>query len=446
MNPDGGSKRNLNVIPDTGGVTFGMVPWPNPINQQGMYGIAGDFVRMVIPHTEADPNIILLAFLTFAGHLMGREYYAMTGADRHCGNIYLCPVGATGHGRKGSAISVVEHFFEQGAEHPKTGHVLHGISTGEGVIWEIHDAIVKRELNKKTQQFEDTMVEENVPDKRLLIYLSEFHQCIAAMRRQDSILSSVFRQAWDKDILSTPAKNSPAKATGAHLSIIGCITKDELLRQTDAADAENGTLNRFLFACSRRSKLLPEGGKFFELIETAEWKKLQHQLQENIHNIQEYPVRLKRDADASDDWGFDQTPDRGIYNPLSQARASLFGAVTVRAPQQVLRLSLITAAMNGCREIRREHQDAAYEIWRYCDESAKFIFGTIDDTTGVQIVNALRIAGTAGLTRTQIYKIWNGRKPAAEINKALNSLATSGILRLQADGAPGRSSEKCFLI
>ena len=449
-------KHNLNLIPDTGGHTAGIVPWPNPINEQGMYGIAGEFVSMAAPHTEADPNIILLAFLTFAGNLLGREYYVMTGADRHCGNLFLCPVGATGHGRKGSAISVVETFFRHGQSCPKGGHILHGISTGEGVIWEIHDAIAKRELNKKTQQFEDIILEENIADKRLLIYLSEFHQCIAAMRRQDSILSSVlrqawdtgsvFRQAWDKDVLSTPSKNSPAKATGAHLSIIGCITKEELLRQTDAADAENGTLNRFLFACSRRSKLLPEGGKFFQLIESPAWKELQERLRANIHNVMEYAMRFERDSNASDDWGFDQTPDHGMYNPLSQARASLFGAVTVRAPQQVIRLSLITAAINGKRQIQREHQDAAYDQWRYCDESAKFIFGSVDDVTAVQILSALKIAGNDGLTRSQIYRIWNGKKSANDVNKALESLARSGIVRLQSENTNGRTGEKWFLI
>src|SRR5215469_6048148 len=91
--------------------TPGVVPWPNSINETGMYGIAGDFVRLVAPHTEADPNAILLTFLTFAGNALGRNFFTMAGADQHYGNLFLCLIGNTGHGRKGSAISVVESFF-----------------------------------------------------------------------------------------------------------------------------------------------------------------------------------------------------------------------------------------------------------------------------------------------------------------------------------------------
>ena len=427
------------------------VPWPNPIADAGMYGIAGEFVRLVSPHTEADPNIILLAFLTYAGNILGRQYFMMTGSDHHCGNMYLCTVGATGVGRKGSAISVVETFFRKfyggaGNSTPGLAHRLDGISTGEGVIWEIHDRIMKRELNKHTKNFEDVISEEEVKDKRLLIYLSEFHQCISAMRRQDSILSSIFRQAWDRDIISSPAKTSPAHASGAHVSIIGCITKEELLRQTDAADAENGTLNRFIFACSRRSKLLPSGGKFSKLAHSSEWQNLRDRFETNIVNSVGASLLMERDANALDDWGVDEKPNVGIYNPLSQARAGLWGAVTVRAPQQVMRLSLIIATINGYREIRLEHQDAASALWRYCDDSAKYIWGSVDNPMLTELLDELRAAGDAGMTRTQINRIWNSKKPAILIAAALSDLARGGIIRLQMESTSGRSTEKWFAI
>ena len=216
-----------------------ILPWPTPINEIGMYGIAGKFVRLVAPHTEADPNILLLSFLAYAGNLLGRQYYIQTGADRHCANLYLCIVGPTGNGRKGSAVAAVETFFCQSeSEHaPRRGkgHLLHGISTWEGLIWEIHDRILKREYDKKTGKFEDIPIEDDIPDKRLLIYLSEFHQCIAAMRRQDSILSSIFRQAWDKDVLSAPAKNNPAKSTGAMVSTTSARPNAAICARTAAA-------------------------------------------------------------------------------------------------------------------------------------------------------------------------------------------------------------------
>ena len=55
-------------------------------------------------------------------------------------------------------------------------------------------------------------------------------------------------------------KNSRAEATGAHVSIIGHITRDELRRYLDATERANGFGNRFLWVCVRRSKELPDGG------------------------------------------------------------------------------------------------------------------------------------------------------------------------------------------
>jgi hypothetical protein len=65
MSASSASRRRADEQPD---LTPGLIPWPEPISEVGMYGIAGGFVRLVEPHTEADPNILLLAFLVYAGH------------------------------------------------------------------------------------------------------------------------------------------------------------------------------------------------------------------------------------------------------------------------------------------------------------------------------------------------------------------------------------------
>jgi hypothetical protein len=140
-------------------------------------------------------------------------------------------------------------------------------------------------------------------------------------------------------------------------------------------------------------------------------------------------VRIDRDVDAQDEWGRDECPNRGLYAELSRPRTGMWGAVTARAAQHVMRLSLITAIINGSRVIRREHQNAAYEVWRYAADSAKYIFGdTIDDPTAVRIVAALRQAGRNGLTRTQIWAVFNREKPATEIQNALIKLAHAGLV------------------
>lgn len=100
-------------------------------------------------------------------------------------------------------------------------------------------------------------------DKRLLVMEPEFASALRVAERDGSTLSTQIRQAWDTGILRTLTK-SPMQATGAHVSIIGHITRDELLRDLSRTDSANGFANRFLWVCVKRSKLLPDGGSFQE--------------------------------------------------------------------------------------------------------------------------------------------------------------------------------------
>lgn len=439
MNPN-----NNNHYSDT---TPGLMPWPKAIDPTGRYGLAGEFVRLVSPHTEADENAILVTLLTFAGNAMGRNFYIMAGPDQHCGNLYTCLVGNTGSGRKGSAISAVEAFFRTGPYPPSLGHRLTGISTGQAIVYEVHDDIYKSVQNKKTGDFERMLVEKNIAEKRLLINLPEFQQCLANMRQPDSILSSILRAAWDdKPEISTPAKTSRAVASGALISMISAISRAEFLQETTTTDAENGMLNRMNMVCSRRSKLLPQGGKFSRLTHSDEWADLQKRFNHNI--AEATPVQMERDDEAQLYWGLDEKPHSGMYRELNHPRPGLYGSITARAPQIMLRMALITAVINGDRQIRREHLEAAYEIWRYCDHSARYIFSDmlIDNGTALQIVTKLREMTPEGFSRTDINRLWKGRKSSEDITQALQQLSHYGLARHEKNETAGRPMEMWFAI
>ena len=53
-------------------------PWPT-MDEAAYYGIAGDIVRAIRPHTEADPVAILVQTLASAGNAIGRDLF---GCDR----------------------------------------------------------------------------------------------------------------------------------------------------------------------------------------------------------------------------------------------------------------------------------------------------------------------------------------------------------------------------
>ena len=130
--------------------------------------------------------------------------------------------------------------------------VLHGLSSGEGLIYAVRDRVEGE--NKKG---ETVVLDEGVEDKRLLVLEAELAGVLKVMSREGNTLSPVIRQAWDDGTLQTLTKNSPMKATEAHVSIIGHITKAELLRHLTETEAANGFANRFVWLLVRRSKELP---------------------------------------------------------------------------------------------------------------------------------------------------------------------------------------------
>jgi hypothetical protein len=71
-------------------------------------------------------------------------------------------------------------------------------------------------------------------------------------------LTPVLRDAWDgADVLQNTTKNSPARATEAHISLISHVTKEDLGMFLSSEDIANGFANRFLWIATTRSKIIP---------------------------------------------------------------------------------------------------------------------------------------------------------------------------------------------
>jgi len=237
--------------------------WPT-FDRKALHGIAGEIVQLIEPHTESDPAALLLQMLTAVGNIIGRNSYYQTEADRQYPNINTCIVGPSGAGKKGTswgqAIRVVEPIDEAW----RRTCIASGLSSGEGLIYRVRDELRKKErkqTRKKTGpiEYEEVIADHGVDDKRLLVVETEFSQALRVIGREGNILSVVIRNAWDGRDLDILTKN-PLRATGAHISIIGHITCEELTKLLNTTEAANGFANRFLWVCVRRSKLLPHGG------------------------------------------------------------------------------------------------------------------------------------------------------------------------------------------
>jgi hypothetical protein len=106
---------------------------------QAYYGLAGDVVRALEPTTEADPVAMLVTFLTMFGNACGRNPHILIGDDRHGTNLFTVLVGETARARKGTSQSGPRRLLALADPEWEKDRVQGGISTGEGLIWAVHD-------------------------------------------------------------------------------------------------------------------------------------------------------------------------------------------------------------------------------------------------------------------------------------------------------------------
>src|SRR4051812_2315968 len=309
--------------------------------EEAFTGLAGDIVRMVEPHTESDRAGLLLSAHAFFGNCIGRGPHYRVESTEHGLNLFVLKIGDSSKARKGTGEGRVLSLFRNVDEDWSSRRLHTGLSSGEGVIWEVRDQIVK--LVKEGRGVNAAMVEEvidqGISDKRLLVIESEFSGALRVMQREGNILSRVLRDAWDRGDLATMTKNSPARATGAGISIVGHITAAELRECLDRTDMANGFANRVLFACVRRSKLLPFGGSLAdgELFSMAARVRRAVECARAVRQIRMSPA-------AADGWV-------RIYPDLSADRPGLLGSLTARAEAQVVRLATIYALWDGGERI-----------------------------------------------------------------------------------------------
>jgi Protein of unknown function (DUF3987) len=404
---------------------------PKPMQPEAFHGIAGDIVRTIEPHTEADPAALLVQFLIAAGNAIGRGPYFRAGSDRHYPNLFGVLVGRSSKGRKGSSWSAMLEMLRPADPEWAADRVITGLSSGEGLIWAVRDPIEAEEpiRDKKTQEitaYQAIVKDRGVSDKRLMVLESEFASVLRIAERDGNTLSAVVRQAWDNGSLHTMTKNTPAKATGAHISVVGHVTKDELLKYLTRSESGNGFANRFLWVCVERSKLLPDGGR----LHTVDLAPLITKLQSAIKHAR-VAGELTRDDEARELW-------HKVYPALTADQPGLFGAVTSRAEAQVLRISCLYALLDGRRVVSAVHLAAALAVWKYCEDSARFIFGdSLGDSTADSILQGLR-RSPEGLTRLQISDgIFTRNKRGDEIERGLQVLVANGLARMERDTDTG---------
>ncbi len=398
--------------------------WPS-IDDAAYYGLAGDIVRAIEPHSEADPIALLVQVLAMAGNLIGRGAYYQVESDRHHPNLFCVLVGESGKGRKGTSWGRVKAIAAVADPLWADDRIKSGLSSGEGLIYAVRDAV--QQFDPKEGHF--ITVDPGTTDKRLLVVEPEFASALSVAERAGNTLSPLIRVAWDGNKLTTMTKNASLAASDPHISIVGHITSEELRARISRTDLANGFGNRFLFILGRRSKKLPFGGDLSEAVIEELGERVKR-----VINIMKNAGRVSMTAEARDKW-------MEMYDRLSEGQGGLLGAVTARSEAQVIRLALVHALLDGCAAIDVMHLQAAAALWDYAEASAAYVFGAmLGDAVADTIMQALRNT-SGGLSRVQISALFGRHQTSARINAALNLLQNSGAAVPVKKQTNGRNSE-----
>ena len=398
------------------------------LSETALYGLAGEIVRTIEPHTEADNAALLIQLLAGFGCLIGKTAYFRAEADYHYTKLFAVLVGASSKGRKGTSFGQIRRLLNR-VDESFAYCIQDGLSSGEGLIFHVRDAQSKKVPVKEKNRivdYQEEIVDEGAKEKRAFVVEPEFARVLRVMAREGNTLSSIIRQAWDSDRLQIMTKN-PIKASETQISMVGHITKDELQRNLDETETANGFANRFLWVFTRRSKYLPEGGN----LQDAEINCLVEKLNRALM-FARTTHELKRDEKARALW-FE------IYQKLSDGHTGLLGSVTSRAEAQVMRLACLYTLLDYRKEIGLEHLQAALALWQYCEDSARYIFGNQTGNKIADTIYAALLGEEDGLTKTQIRDLFQRNQSASQVNSALRLLIELGkveVLKEETDGRP----------
>jgi hypothetical protein len=372
--------------------------WPQAPAPDAYHELLGEIVKTISPQTEADPVAILTQLLVAFGAAVGRGAYFQVEATRHHPNEFMLLCGDSSKARKGSSWDHVRRLLttiDASIQH----RILTGLSSGEGLIWAVRDP---------------TAQDPGISDQRLLVIEPEFASVLKAASREISTLSPTLRSAWDSRPLAILTRTSPARATRAHIALIGHITQDELRRHTSQAELANGYLNRILIIACRRQRLLPEGGHHDPLAGTGLTRLLAATIK-HAHTAGQVTMR----DDTRELW-------HDAYRQLARPQPGILGQITARAEAHTIRLALLYTLADGQRQIAPPHLRAALALHDYATRSAAW---ALQDATGQPLAEQIHAAlqtNPAGMTRSQISDTLKHNQPARQIDHALRTLHNTG--------------------
>jgi hypothetical protein len=405
-----------------------------------LYGLPGEVATVLAESSGADPAAVLVSFLVLLGNAAGPQPHARFGGAEHPARLFAVLVGDAATGRKGTALGAVEPLFAEADPEWSEGRVAYGIQSGESVIEQVADGS---------------------GDCRLMVVETEFARLAETMARTGT-LSTHLRNAWDGRVLQRTGVRMSQRASRAHVSLLGMITPEELLRHHRRLSQAGGLESRILYCY------------------TAPWREVSPFAA--AVDAGDLAGRVRKVLEASRDAVMSRTDPvsrylltlRGI-----QPRTELPVADTVRlgwrdlvtgrippagegmpglhsrAESQVIRLAAAYALADTAPEISPGHVEAALGLQAYCARSAEVVFGVpvaqlpprVNPNVSARIVRALHDSYPGWVARDEVGSgLLHGNVPAADVESALGHLVLHRLAERRKAATEGRPREEYRLI
>ena len=347
-------------------------------------------------------------------------------------NLFGCLVGETSKGRKGVSVGYPKRLLGTVDDVWAKSRIMSGLSSGEGLIWYVRDPI-----SKQGKDGEEECVDAGEPDKRLLVVEPEFARVLRVLAREGNTLSAIIRHAWDDGTLQTMVSGrriAPVRATDAHVSIIGHITVDELRRNLTETETSNGFANRFLWCCVRRSQAV--AGRRACILRRP-----------LLHSpTSSRPPSLMPGKPGRCSAMKLRVP--GGPPSTKHSRRASQASSAMSPPGRKRKCSVSRVSMpcwTSLPSSRWLTLEAALALWRYCEASARYIFGdALGDALADEIFHMLRAVAPDGLTRTDIYNAFGRNKKSTTIQQALAGLWRHQLVTYTTEATAGRPIERWY--
>jgi putative DNA primase/helicase len=435
VNPNSNDARAL-TGQSAGEVANELLALPAPkLRREALYGILGEIADAGSATTEAVPAALAMNTLTRFCAAIGDTAHVAIGDERRSLRPFVLIIGPTGVGRKGTSAQLPAKVFERAemimAERGFPQPPLRtetAVSSGQGLVFMVRDSMSDDDPG--------------VPDKRVLLEVSEFAGALAQARQESSVLTAVLRDAFDGRRLTTPNKNNPCAATGAHFVVIGHITREELTTLLSKTDICNGFANRFMMVYSARNKRIAEPSPTPpEMVEYLA-DKLAAAIGATVHRGNQ-PV--ERSPSAKQRW-------RQLSEELeNRARPDAVQKLMARASTYVWMLSAAIALINREAVVEPYHLDAAMAWVDYWEDTANFCFTTAErydamllaQTVSDEIVAAVKQLGGKNVPHAAVTDLLtkSGKRKNRDAKVVLSAVAylqNEAPPRIEIGRAPGR--------